>query len=305
MYRVFLILLAATIIPFYAQADISKANQAYQDGDYATAFEEFFIEAQNGNSVAQYRVALMYIAGQGTEQDSKVALEWLERAAENGHAESAMLAGDIYTNDPELANFRKAHEQYASAVDLGLLKAAYPLGKLYTEEKYARVNMKSAVSYFEIAANDPDGGKEAGEAAYFLARIYRGNNTGIISNEETALEWLEVAAENGQMDAAAELGSKYLSGNGIPKNYRKALKFTETAAQKGHPASQFNLGVIYYEGRLIEKDLVKALTWFMVARNSDPALDNGTIEKFTQYLKATQTKEAEEEAARISAAIKM
>ncbi|RFA31503.1 hypothetical protein CAI21_02180 [Alkalilimnicola ehrlichii] len=42
-------------------------------------------EAQEGNPDAQYALGYMYFNGQGVEPDLDEAMEWIRRAAEQGH----------------------------------------------------------------------------------------------------------------------------------------------------------------------------------------------------------------------------
>jgi len=44
--------------------------------------------AESGSAVAQHRIGVMYVLGQGVEKDSAKAVEWYAKAAEQGQAES-------------------------------------------------------------------------------------------------------------------------------------------------------------------------------------------------------------------------
>ena len=59
---------------------------AYQQGDYATALQEWKPLADEGNAAAQFNLGIMYQNGQGVDSDPRVAMQWYRRAAEQGYA---------------------------------------------------------------------------------------------------------------------------------------------------------------------------------------------------------------------------
>ena len=54
-------------------ADFDKGVAAYKAGDFATAFTEFKLMAEQGDAAAQYNLALMYDNGEGVIEDHKEA----------------------------------------------------------------------------------------------------------------------------------------------------------------------------------------------------------------------------------------
>ena len=50
-------------------ADFAKGLNAYQMGDYATAFEEWIPLAEQGDASAQYNLGVMYRNGDDVNQD--------------------------------------------------------------------------------------------------------------------------------------------------------------------------------------------------------------------------------------------
>ena len=61
----FLLLLSSTV----ALADYEDGVEAAFSGDYDTAFKEFTIAAEEGLSLAQFNLGILYFTGQGVEQD--------------------------------------------------------------------------------------------------------------------------------------------------------------------------------------------------------------------------------------------
>ena len=86
---IFMLLLAT--LP--ARADFAAGAQAYDGGDYATAFAEWHRLAKAGDVMAQTAIASMYRAGR--TPDPRGALNWYRRAAQAGDAIAQMNLGEM------------------------------------------------------------------------------------------------------------------------------------------------------------------------------------------------------------------
>src|SRR6185312_16854239 len=101
-----------------ARADIVSAFKDYKKGDYPHAFQEFLALAQLGQPLAQFDVATLYHAGQGTAANDTEAYAWATLAAASGEARGKALADAIRPTLPAGA------EQAAAAVTLPYTDAA-------------------------------------------------------------------------------------------------------------------------------------------------------------------------------------
>jgi len=63
------LLVGLLLVPGLSWADFEAGLDAYERGDYDTALAEFRPLAEQGNTEAQYNLALMYGNGQGVPQD--------------------------------------------------------------------------------------------------------------------------------------------------------------------------------------------------------------------------------------------
>ena len=54
------------------------------------SFAETKAKAEAGDADAQYNLGLMYVLGEGVEQDFKEAVKWYQKAADQGDADSAI-----------------------------------------------------------------------------------------------------------------------------------------------------------------------------------------------------------------------
>ncbi|MDX1519713.1 MAG: serine/threonine-protein kinase, partial [Gammaproteobacteria bacterium] len=78
------------------------------------------------------------------------------------------------------------------------------------------------------------------------------------------------AAEEGDVDAQAELGYYYAKGIGTERDELQAFNWYYNAAEQGDVNSQFNLGVMYAKGRGVKQNYTESFHWYKeAARNGD------------------------------------
>ena len=76
-------------------ADFQKGLTAAESGDYATALREWTPLAEQGNTLAQFNLGVMYDNGRGVLQDYVRANMWFNIAASSGDSENASKNRDI------------------------------------------------------------------------------------------------------------------------------------------------------------------------------------------------------------------
>lgn len=79
-----------------AAADLTTAQQAYKQGDYAIALKELTPLAEQGNPKAQLLLARMFLMGQGVSRDSDQAMKWFRASANQGNADAEFFMGSYY-----------------------------------------------------------------------------------------------------------------------------------------------------------------------------------------------------------------
>ncbi len=67
---------------------MQEAHKAYAAEDYAKVFELVFPLAASGNADAQYTLGYLYFHGLGTEKSEAQAMNWIQRAAKQGHSKA-------------------------------------------------------------------------------------------------------------------------------------------------------------------------------------------------------------------------
>ena len=123
---------------------------------------------------------------------------------------------------------------------------------------------------------------EAGDAdaQFRLGEALLQNPTRSAENSSNAVQWLQMAAENGNTEAMIVLGRLSRSGVGILQNFGQSAKWIQTAATRGNPEGMLELGRLYRDGVGVEKDSVRAYVWFnraSAARNLDAVRERDTI----------------------------
>ena len=91
---------------------------------------------------------------------------------------------------------------------------------------------------------------------------------GVAQDNEQAVYWYRLAAEQGIAPAQYQLGLRYANGDGVTRDYAEAVKWYRRAAEQGVAFAQFNLGVRYANGQGVARDPVLAYQWFSVAARS-------------------------------------
>ena len=140
--------------PSYS-ADFNKGLTAAQNGDFATALEEFKPLAEQGHVDAQFNLGLMYSNGWGVLQDYKEAVRWYTLAAEQGYALAQFNLGTIYQNGTGVPqDYKEAVRLYRLAAEQGDSGAQYNLGTMYGNGKGVVQDFIYAHMWWNIAASN-------------------------------------------------------------------------------------------------------------------------------------------------------
>lgn len=104
--------------------ELMTALDAYESGDYQTAYEQFTQLALKDNAEAQYNLAFMHYGGEGVPQDDVKAAYWFEQAARAGHAAAQDTLGYMYLNGRGHKVDRvRAYVWYSVAAENGIFLA--------------------------------------------------------------------------------------------------------------------------------------------------------------------------------------
>lgn len=182
-------------------------------------FSEHLDDAEAGDIDARYEVGIMYLKGQGVEQDRNKAMMWLRRAADEGNQAAASKlqriqdkqekfeqlvgeakAGDIkaqyevammYLKGRGVAqDGKRARDWLVKASRQGDMKSTTRLGILKYKGEGGDQDYSQALSLFRQASD------ESALAQYYLGEMYA-NGSGVGMDRQTAIDWYKKAADNG------------------------------------------------------------------------------------------------------------
>jgi TPR repeat protein len=146
----FMLGLISVCLPQKVLAELSEVETSY-----ILSFQLNQSKANQGDANAQFTLALLYEKGAGTPQDTRYAIYWYTKAAEQGHVNAQYYLGKLYMygygeevrQNPKLAVYwlTKASEQ-------GLFQAQYVLGHLYEWGDGGPQDYKQAFYWYTKAA---------------------------------------------------------------------------------------------------------------------------------------------------------
>ena len=170
------------------------------------------IEAEQGDSVAQTLLGVMYALGQGVPQDNVEAVKWYRKAAEQGVATAQNQLGDMYFRGRGVTkNSVESAKWYRKAAEQGHAQAQYNLGWWYRAGR--PLDPVEAVKWFRKAAEQGHA-----DATNMLGNLYYWGD-GVPKNYEESAKWYRKAAEQGFARGQLNLSKAYLQAKGVPKNY--------------------------------------------------------------------------------------
>lgn len=275
----------------FAEADLSELAKQAASGS-VPAREEIERRAAGGDAYAEHLMGLMYVSGQGVDQNDTLAAEWFLRAARKGHPPSQHNLAVIYERSSSLKDADEARRWYLTAAEQGYARSQAKLGAFYLDgaggmtpdTDQGKAWLEKAAAQGEAYAlyrlgmlhldNDPvraaklivqaAEGKDR-DAQYRAALLYRSGG-GVTKDDKEALRWLRASADQKQAEAEYLLAVVYRAGwLGAPRNPKQAFHLLQRSALQGHAPAQFELGLAYIDGRLVKPDPQEAFGWLVRA----------------------------------------
>lgn len=203
-----------------------NAISFYDAGRFTAAFEIFEELGLNGDARAQAWTGYLYERGEGVERDYAEAVQWYVAGAER--------------NDPV---------------------AQYRLGFFYERGRGIEQDYTLVLDWYQRAAEQGDP-----NAQYGLARMYR-DGLGVEANFEVGRNWYMLAAEQG---LRGPLQAHYAPDPGSPVS-DGMVQFLERAAEEGDVNAAVRLGHIFRTGNGVDTDAEVARQWFLQAALADHA----------------------------------
>ena len=169
----------------------SEIDEQYQLGrqalgakDYKQALMWFQKAAEQGHSIAQFNLAVMYYEGEGVEKDLKQAAIWCSKAAEQGYSVAQFSLGVMYNKGKGVEKDREqAASWYLKAAKHGDADAQFNLAHMYQRGKGVKKDLEQAASWYLKAAQ-----QGVSDAQYSLAGMYE-DGQGVKEDLKLAASW--------------------------------------------------------------------------------------------------------------------
>ena len=205
------------------------------------------------------------------EPNSKIAVEWYERAISLGSRSAAYKLGQLYLVGEHLPQDLAAAERWLlHSANAGNGSAQIALGVEYATGIHFKQNADAAIHWLTEASKDME------LAALRLGEIYR-NGEIVPRNSEKAIEWFTNAAERifAQLPAMKALGAMYASGEAgtidlktANEWYGRVVQICEEKLSEGLPNPSryaFEVAELYDVGAGVQRNIEKAINLYTQA----------------------------------------
>jgi TPR repeat protein len=258
-----------------AVSGFDEGVASYRTGNYADAFKEWTEAAQQGDVDAQYNLGCLYVRGEGVPQNTAWAVDWLQRAADQGDVDAAawLLFSSPITDDRRRQFFSrrlKPTDRFRLTFVVQLSEGGMHRRPCSTDEK------------------------DGAQIEFSLGLMYETGSVGFPQDDRQAAEWYRRASERNFADAQTKLAYLYAAGRGVEKSQIEAARLFRRAAEQGNVVALDNLGVAYASGSFGQtKDLILAYVLISHAADMGNKLSLSDLPKMKALLSPDQLLEGE------------
>lgn len=219
-------------------------------------FEEL-LESNQSDPEIQYQIGLCYQNGQGVEQNGTQALQWLRRAADQGHEKAQALLASMQPSDGSRSGELTADTlpDWCLAAEQGDPEAQYQVGCYFLKHSDTQ---EDGEHYLAMAVEQGHG-----KACLALGRrmLQRGE-------AEHAIPLLRNSADCGEAEGATLLGQCYLNGTGVAQDLQAAERYLTQGAEAGGGKAMLDLALRLAVGDGLPMSRGKAMGWVKRAENA-------------------------------------
>lgn len=271
-----------------------NGQAAYDAGDFGNAFKTWQKLAQQGDSLSQFNLAVMYSRGEGTEQNGGKAIEWYIESAEQGYAPAQFNLGAAYLEGKFItADEQQAASWWLTAAEQGFVQAQFNLASLYCRGIGVPRDMgKCKYWYGRAAAN---GDTHARKMLDHLASNQRDSkpsasieqkdksvapgvaDTASVAKPESSSSSAEENSDTSnsaspavrKTSSAERIQLRKAQGAFTRNDYIRSHDLWLPLAESGIAEAQYSLGFLYQSGWGVAQDLPKAVSWYSLAAAQD------------------------------------
>ncbi len=202
------------------------------------SFAETLHSAKSGDARAQYVVGVMYMLGQGTQQNIAEGARWLEPSANAGIPQAMVTLAALYDVGQgvplDIARAAQLRQQAARAGDPTAKGQIADDRKLRGQADFRRANVlvdlqrsAESIPYAKRAA-----AAGSANAGLLLGRAYH-FGIGVPVDLKEAVNWYRQSSDGGLADGSRHLAYMYEFGLGVGVNRPQALYYYDLASKRG------------------------------------------------------------------------
>lgn len=248
------------------EANYNLGNKYYAGGGYEKAVHYYELAANEEHADAQYRLGICFENGHGVQQDLKKAEYWFEKAVKNGSSTAKVHLSELnnkYNKKNSQNSNNTSSQEIATMVSNNSSSSSY--------SRTTELNALQGDGYFSIGNYEKAveyyelaANEGHANAQYRLSICYE-QGYGVQKNPNMANEWLEKAVQNGSSPAIIHLSEikNKQKDTSLPSSPPIQQSNDVIVTQQQSPEELFNLGNSYYK----QNDYEKALYYFEQAAN--------------------------------------
>jgi len=222
--------------------------------------------AEEGHSVAKYRMGVQYLLGHGVDEDVDLGQELIslsadgmEKRAKNGnHLAQFYLALMYKYGIGRMGANSKMRQWLTLAAEGGQADAQYGMGRMYFMGEGVRPDFDKMKRWWRMAA----------EQDHVYAQYNLGKRL-LLSKKKAeypeGMKWLKLAVAQRLDLAELFMGEVALRGLGMPEDEADAFKYYEKSANQGLVQGQYVAGQALAKGVGVKTDRVAATVWLALA----------------------------------------
>ena len=203
------------------------ASGSAQDNSSAPVQPTPAVSANPTDPAGQVRLGMKYALQY--PRDTKSAMIWFKKAADQGYADGQYRLGGMYDVAVSPQNPTEAIKWYTLAANQGYKDAQYRLAVMYDQGRGTTKDYTEAAKWYEKA-----GTQGRPEAQYRLGEMFE-KGQGVPQNYKLAMKWYQAAALQGRPEAEYKVGYLYEQGLGTPRNNNEAIAWYKKADKDGYP----------------------------------------------------------------------
>ena len=150
--------------------EFENAVAEYNKGNYVQALNTFYALAKEGDSQAQFNVALIYANGKGVAKDHYQAMVWYEKAAQQRNCDAQYNLAKLIVQKAEKGDTHaqeRAKEWYEKAAKAGQKEAMNELALFYVKGRGVKRDERKAFALFKQAAQMGESSAQANVALLY------------------------------------------------------------------------------------------------------------------------------------------